>query len=183
MARAGEEVDLAARPVEVNSIRLIKNYYKNEKHNILIRVHCSRGTYIRSLAFDIGKELGCGAHLSYLLRERVGKWDSSHAFPYWKLEKGIPFEKDYAFTKFEDVLSFPKIIVNKEKLFAINNGQSITKRDIASVEATNEEISNIFQIFSPDKKLIAIYSNNKSPIISSNEFKLLPLRVFHENEN
>ncbi len=183
MARAGEEVALTARPVEINSIRLIRDYYKNEKHNLLIRVHCSRGTYIRSLAYDIGKELGCGAHLSYLLRERVGKWDSTHAFPYWKLEKGIPFENDYAFTKFEDVLSFPKIIVNKEKLFAINNGQSITKKDITSVETTNKEISNIFQIFSPDKKLIAIYSNNKIPNVSTNEFKLLPLRVFHENEN
>ena len=121
MARAGEDITLAARPVEVNSIRLIDEYTYKEKHNLLIRVHCSRGTYIRSLAYDIGQELGCGAHLSYLLRERVGKWDFSHAFPYWKLEKGISFLEDSAFTSLEEVLSFPKIIVKQEALFKINS--------------------------------------------------------------
>lgn len=182
MARAGEEVKLAGRPVEVNSIRLINNYINNQKHNLLIRVHCSRGTYIRSLAQDIGQELGCGAYLSYLLRERVGKWDFPHTFPYWKLEKGISFIEDSAFTKLEDVLSFPKIIVRQDALFKVNNGQSITKREILDIEVPNQEISSIFQILSPEKKLIAIYTNNKSDNNSVEEFKLFPLRVFHESE-
>lgn len=183
MARAGEEVKLAARPVEVNSIRLIDDYINNQKHNLLIRVHCSRGTYIRSLAHDIGQELGCGAYLSYLLRERVGKWNSSHAFPYWKLEKGISFLKDNAFTKLEDVLSFPKIIVKQDALFKINNGQTITKREILDIEVTNQEVTSIFQILSPEKKLIAVYTNNKPNNNSlDEEFRLFPLRVFHENE-
>ncbi|MBP5469563.1 MAG: tRNA pseudouridine(55) synthase TruB, partial [Candidatus Riflebacteria bacterium] len=182
MARAGEEVKLAGRPVEVNSIRLINDYINNQKHNLLIRVHCSRGTYIRSLAQDIGQELGCGAYLSYLLRERVGKWDFPHTFPYWKIEKGISFIEDSAFTKLEDVLSFPKIIVKQEALFKVNNGQSITKREILDIEVPNQEISSIFQILSPEKKLIAIYTNNKSNNNSVEEFKLFPLRVFHESE-
>ena len=87
-------------PQAAEDLLEIKNYIENEAHNLLIRVHCSRGTYIRSVAYDIGQELGCGAYLSYLLRERVGKWDFSQAFPYWKIEKGIPFEEDSAFTKF-----------------------------------------------------------------------------------
>ena len=182
MARAGEEITLAGRPVEVNSIRVVDDYVSNQKRNLLIRVHCSRGTYIRSLAYDIGQELGCGAYLSYLLRERVGKWDFSHAFPFWKIEKGVPFTEDSAFTRLEDVLSFPKIIVKKDILFGVNNGQSISKKDIASVETTNEESSNIFQILSPEKKLIAVYSNNKIPNAQVGDFKLLPLRVFHEDE-
>ncbi len=182
MARAGEEVKLAARPVEVNSIRLIDDFINSQKHNLLIRVHCSRGTYIRSLAHDIGQELGCGAYLSYLLRERVGKWDSSHAFPYWKLEKGISFLEDFAFTKLEDVLSFPKIIIKQEALFKINNGQTITKREISDIEVTNQEVTSIFQILSPEKKLIAVYTNNKPNNNSLDEFRLFPLRVFHESE-
>ena len=156
MARAGETVNLTGRPVDVTSIKLIKDYSEQETHNLLIRVHCSRGTYIRSVAQDIGQELGCGAYLSYLLRERVGKWDFSQAFPYWKIEKGISFEEAPAFTKFSDVLSFPKITVKEETLFKINNGQGITRKDISKIEATNDETSELFQILSPNKELIAI---------------------------
>ncbi|MBQ3644001.1 MAG: tRNA pseudouridine(55) synthase TruB [Candidatus Riflebacteria bacterium] len=181
MARAGETVELTGRPVDVTSIRLIKDYNHELNHNLLIRVHCSRGTYIRSVAHDIGQKLGCGAYLSYLLRERVGKWDFSHAFPYWKLEKGIPFENDSAFTKFSDVLSCPKITVKPETIFKISNGQAITRKDITNIETNNDELSTIFQILSPERELIAIYSSNKK----SNEnpdLKLLPMRVFHQNE-
>ncbi len=183
MARAGEDVKLAGRPVNVTSIRVASNYKAADKHNLVIRVHCSRGTYVRSLAYDIGNKLGCGAHLSYLLRERVGKWDFSQAFPYWKLEKGIPFVDDPAFTDFSDVLSCPKITVDKEALFKINNGQALTRKDIVSIEAENDESSEIFQIFSPEKKLIAVYSTNKgNNKPSKQELKLYPMRVFHEDE-
>ena len=182
MARAGENVSLAGRPVDVTSIRIIKDYSEQDIHNLLIRVHCSRGTYIRSIAQDIGQELGCGAYLSYLLRERVGKWDFSQAFPYWKIEKGIPFENDSAFTKFSDVLSFPKITVKEETLFKINNGQGITRKDISKVETTNEESSELFQILSPDQELIAIYSSNKQTKEENKELRLFPMRVFHKDE-
>jgi tRNA pseudouridine55 synthase len=182
MARAGENISLAGRPVDVTSIRIIKDYFEQDIHNLLIRVHCSRGTYIRSIAQDIGQELGCGAYLSYLLRERVGKWDFSQAFPYWKIEKGIPFENDSAFTKFSDVLSFPKITVKEETLFKINNGQGITRKDISKVETTNEESSELFQILSPDQELIAIYSSNKQTKEENKELRLFPMRVFHKDE-
>jgi tRNA pseudouridine55 synthase len=183
MARAGEEVSLKGRPVEVNSIRVIDNYFNESNHNLVIRVHCSRGTYIRSIANDIGQELGCGAFLSYLLRERVGKWDFSHTFPYWKLEKAIPFEEDLAFTKFEDILSFPKIRVKQETLLKVKNGMSISKSDISDIETTNDEMSDIFQIISPNKELIAIYSTfKKSKEQNINEFRLFPQRVFNQNE-
>lgn len=186
LARSGEEVKLEGRPVEVTSIRIVDNYKNEKKHNLIIRVHCSRGTYVRSLAFDIGNKLGCGAHLSYLLRERVGKWDFSHAFPYWKLEKGLSFEDDPAFTKFEDVLSFPKITVRKDTMFKINNGQALGRKDIAGITAENDESSELFQILSPEKKLVAIYSTKKGQEKNNYlkpELKLYPMRVFHEDEN
>ena len=182
MARAGEKVTLEGRPVEVNSIRIVDKYKLDEKNKVLIRVHCSRGTYIRSIARDIGEKLGCGAFLSYLLRERVGKWDFSKAFPFWKIEKGIAFEEDLAFTKLNDILSFPKIIVKSSALFKINNGQFISRKDIDNIETTNEELSDIFQIFSPEKNLIAVYSSKKEDAKNTNEFKLYPLRVFHQDE-
>jgi len=182
MARAGENVSLAGRPVDVTSIRLIKDYFEQDSHNLLIRVHCSRGTYIRSIAHDIGQELRCGAYLSYLLRERVGKWDFSQAFPYWKIEKGMSFENHSSFTKLSDILSFPKITVKEETLFKINNGQSITRKDVSKVETTNEESSELFQILSPNQELIAIYSSNKENQEEKKDLRLFPMRVFHKDE-
>jgi tRNA pseudouridine55 synthase len=64
LARQGLEVERKAREVEIFSIKLLNfNYPKAE-----IEVNCQSGTYIRTLADDIGKELGCGAHLSGLRR-------------------------------------------------------------------------------------------------------------------
>ena len=67
-ARAGNTVDL--KPASVTIYELIINNLENNQLNI--SVHCSKGTYIRSLAHDIGKDLGVGAHLSKLNRLAIG---------------------------------------------------------------------------------------------------------------
>ena len=68
LARKGVEVDREARPVRIYKLG-ITSYRPPLLH---LDVHCSKGTYIRSLADDIGKRLGCGAHLSELRRTAVG---------------------------------------------------------------------------------------------------------------
>jgi tRNA pseudouridine55 synthase len=66
--RAGEELILEARPVEIRLLEIV-----NWQNPILIlNVECSKGTYIRSLAYDLGRALGCGAHLGGLVRTRSG---------------------------------------------------------------------------------------------------------------
>lgn len=69
-ARAGEEVELKARPVEIHAIELLE--FSPEA--IRVRVECGKGTYIRALARDIGAALGSGAHLTGLRRTRVGDY-------------------------------------------------------------------------------------------------------------
>lgn len=67
-ARKGEEIELAPRRVTIYRLDLLRF----EPPEVEIEVECSRGTYIRSLAHDLGQSLGCGAHLSALTRTRVG---------------------------------------------------------------------------------------------------------------
>jgi tRNA pseudouridine55 synthase len=67
-ARAGQVLDRSARRVRIHRIEPLG--FDGER--LRIRVECSKGTYIRVLAEDIGEALGCGAHLSALRRERVG---------------------------------------------------------------------------------------------------------------
>lgn len=66
-ARAGKEIEREAKPVEVTTQFLSYAY-----PHLTLRFQCSKGTYIRSLAYEIGSALKCGAHLSQLCRERSG---------------------------------------------------------------------------------------------------------------
>lgn len=68
MARKGEDVNLKAKTLVIDEIELLS--YSQEK--ISVRIVCSKGTYIRALARDIGEALGTGAHLTALRRTRVG---------------------------------------------------------------------------------------------------------------
>lgn len=72
LVRKGREVQLQAKPIVIHDI-IIENI-DWEKMQVTIRVSCSKGTYIRSLARDIGEALHSGAHLTYLRRTRVGDY-------------------------------------------------------------------------------------------------------------
>lgn len=67
-ARKGQEVEIKAKPLEISKIELMHL----EGDRLTLRVVCSKGTYIRALARDIGIALGSGAHLTALRRTRVG---------------------------------------------------------------------------------------------------------------
>jgi len=82
-ARAGEEVERAARPIEIESLERL---FLREGE-LGIRVACSKGTYIRSLAMDIGRALGCGASLVALRRTGVGPFRVDDATPLARLEE------------------------------------------------------------------------------------------------
>jgi len=74
-ARAGIEVEREGRKVQIHGIDL----QSVNLPEFRIRVHCSKGTYIRTLAMDIGEQLGCGAHLSALRRVAIGRFDVAAA--------------------------------------------------------------------------------------------------------
>ena len=90
MARKGQEVELAAKPVRIDELELTA--FDAEKMQMSIRVVCGKGTYIRSLARDIGEALGSGAYLTALCRIRVGDVRIEDCltfddFPAWLEEK------------------------------------------------------------------------------------------------
>ncbi|WP_326637090.1 tRNA pseudouridine(55) synthase TruB [Streptosporangium sp. NBC_01755] len=78
-ARAGEEVELKARPVTVSGFEIIGIRRDGDLIDVDVSVTCSSGTYIRALARDLGADLGVGGHLTYLRRTRVGPYDLSMA--------------------------------------------------------------------------------------------------------
>jgi tRNA pseudouridine55 synthase len=75
-ARAGEEVELKRARINIYSMELLEY----DLPRIKIRVECSKGTYIRSLAFEIGEALNSGAYLSSLRRTRSGGFKVEYAY-------------------------------------------------------------------------------------------------------
>ncbi|MGZ6999128.1 MAG: tRNA pseudouridine(55) synthase TruB [Acidimicrobiia bacterium] len=80
LARAGEEVERAPRPVRIDRFEL-EELEPGEYPRATVRVECSSGTYIRSLAADLGEALGGYAHLASLRRLRVGAFTLADAHP------------------------------------------------------------------------------------------------------
>lgn len=76
LARKGVEVDRKASLVDIKEIKILKYKWPNLK----FRVQCSKGTYIRSLAYDLGKTLKTGAYLKELVRTKIGKHDLKSAY-------------------------------------------------------------------------------------------------------
>lgn len=70
LARRGEEVELKARPVHIRIFEMTHF----DLPVVSFKVVCSTGTYIRSLAHDVGQQLGCGAYLNSLRRTRIGNY-------------------------------------------------------------------------------------------------------------
>ncbi|SFF94055.1 tRNA pseudouridine(55) synthase TruB [Pontibacter chinhatensis] len=86
LARKGKDVELKSRTVTIHAFDIISI----DGPEVAFRVVCSKGTYIRSLAHDLGQKLGVGAHLSKLERTRIGEY---------KLEKALTIEDIVAIRK------------------------------------------------------------------------------------
>lgn len=82
-AREGKQIELPARPITIEQLDLLAW----DAQQLTIAVDCSKGTYIRALARDIGALLGCGAHLTALRRTRAGAFDLSHSIGLAELDQ------------------------------------------------------------------------------------------------
>lgn len=83
LARSGREVERAARPVEILELRI----EHIELPRITMQVTCSKGTYIRTLCYDIGRKLGCGGCMESLVRTRVGCFRLEDSLTLAQIEK------------------------------------------------------------------------------------------------
>jgi len=124
LARAGKEIE--RKPIKVNIYKLellSEEQICNPQSAISIRVVCSAGTYIRTLAEDIGRRLGTGAHLEELRRTRSGKFDLSQSITLDKLEKLD--DAGSALLSMEEAISnLPKFILPPDRVEKTKNGLS-----------------------------------------------------------
>lgn len=142
-ARAGEEVETPLRTVRIDRIDLVE--YRAPELKIV--VHCGGGTYIRSLAADIGESLGCGAYLSELRRLAVGDFTVENARTLAELE-GLQSTGNLAdaLLEAEIALDLPKMMVTPEFEPRVRHGVRPRPENIREVSAEfsiGDEISLI----------------------------------------
>ena len=84
-ARRGEKIIIKSRKVIINSIEIIEA----ELPRIRLKINCSKGTYIRSIAHDLGKKLNNGAHLISLIRTNIGEFNLKSSLSIEDFEKKL----------------------------------------------------------------------------------------------
>lgn len=127
-------------------------------------VKCSSGTYIRSIAHDLGQILGCGAHLNQLLRTEIGEFhiDKSHTVEEI-LKMASLGQTDKFLHPMEDLLSeFPKIVVNDCDALRVRNGSDffpdpmpMTPSPEKGTNIADEQKQDIYRIFDSHGKILA----------------------------
>ncbi|KAH7532438.1 hypothetical protein FEM48_Zijuj04G0019800 [Ziziphus jujuba var. spinosa] len=86
-ARRGESIELAPRRISISQFDVQRSL--DDRQNLIFRVTCSKGTYIRSLCADLGKALGSCAHLTALRRDSIGEYSADDAWDFKELEEAI----------------------------------------------------------------------------------------------
>lgn len=123
-ARKGEEVEIKPRKVFISKLELIS--FEEEKQEAKILVGCSKGTYIRSIAYDIGQKLNCGGYLTALERTKAGMFnkETSTSLEYFKEFSDV----ENKLINPLDVLPLPQVKLNDIEKERVNHGMPIYNR-------------------------------------------------------
>lgn len=121
-ARQGQEIERAPRRVRIYEIERLRQ----ESDEVRVRVRCSKGTYIRSLAHDLGERLGCGAHLTALRRTVIGPLTIERAVTLEQLREAPP-DAAWAWLLPADLLvsHLPALTLSAASAYAILRGQVV----------------------------------------------------------
>jgi tRNA pseudouridine55 synthase len=140
--RGGEQVDLAARPVTIDSFELLAMRPGDGVLDLDVTLVCSSGTYVRALARDLGGGLGVGGHLTALRRTRVGPCRIEAARTIEQLEAefvAVPLPEAVA-------AAFPIRVVDEDDARRLSHGARLTAAGIAGTYAA----------FGPDGRFLAL---------------------------
>ncbi len=150
LARKGVEIERKAIAVSIYELEVISDAELcTPQSTIRIRVVCSAGTYIRTLAEDIGRSVGVGAHLAELRRTRAGRFNITRAVTLSDLEQmADPVSSLIPMT--EAVTHLPEVILNEDRVAKTKNGLSSRFPDVEFADGDTIRMVNA------DADLIAI---------------------------
>lgn len=152
LARENADFELKSRKITIFSIDLIKNCGKNR---FLFKVHCSAGTYIRTLFSDIAKRLNTISYTPVIIRTKSGAFKINNAITIEELEKSKNI------MKIEDVFfDYSMIEVDKKTAKRLINGQKLTTNELKIEKSNHDEFFLLF-----DGQLIGLYTIKDEDIV------------------
>jgi tRNA pseudouridine55 synthase len=160
LARRGEEVSLESRQVQIHGIDLLRYEYPEME----VEVRCGKGTYIRSIARDLGEKLGCGAYVQTLRRTRVGPFT---------VEEAVRLDADREEARIRllpaglAAAELPRLVLQKKEQERLRNGQGIPLPEAAPA-GQGEEVA----VFDEAGTLTAVC------VVDSGQRLLRPAKVF-----
>ncbi len=137
-ARRGEAVEASPRPIHVDAFEILRF----ELPDFDLRVACSGGTYVRVLVADVGTALGCGAHLTRLVRTAIGPFRLADAVPPEAVGEPLPLEAG--------VRHLPRVELDEEEARVASHGSILGPAGIVGPYA----------VFGPDRRLIGVYRDD-----------------------
>ncbi len=131
-ARDGVTVEPRSRPVEIYNLELVEW----RPPVATVEVVCGKGTYIRSLAHDLGQALGCGAHLKSLVRSRYGIFDIKDALSIAQLEDAFRYGywQHYVYPIDAVLWQWAAVVVSDDEREDIRNGRPLLLNDYEGTE-------------------------------------------------
>ena len=152
LARAGIKVDRESRPITIYQLELLDW----QPPIATIEVVCGKGTYIRSLAHDLGQTLGCGANLKNLTRLRCGIFDIRDAVSVSQLEDAFRHGYWWRFIHpIDAVLShWTAMVVSDDAEQTLKNGSPLALEDLDSSAPSSSE--NHCRAYTPDGRFLGI---------------------------
>lgn len=179
LARQGKEVERAARQVQIHEIEI----QSVELPVVTMRVHCSKGTYIRTLCQDIGEKLGCGACMQSLVRTRVDRFVLAEAKTLSEIEQYRDEERLFELVVLVDEVfeMYPAVYIRPEAAKLLDNGNPLYPKqtDMAAGVKNQWKDGQKFRIYNAQKIFCGIYAYHEK------EKRLKPEKIFYvpEQEN
>lgn len=172
-ARAGIEVERPTRTITIYELTLLddRDIFEGEKISFKFEVFCSKGTYIRTLAVQMGELLGFPAHMSYLTRTKAGSFSIDDCITFEELEEKSRENKlDQVILTMEQALNeYPRLTVDTEGEKKVFNGGFFPNEMMCKE-------GEFIAVYNENNRIIAMYTPNPK-----NNKVIKPTRVFHNH--
>lgn len=146
LARAGEAMELAPRPVTIHAIAIVAYAWPR----LELVIECGAGTYIRSIARDLGERLGCGGLIEVLIRTRIGHFWIENALDPRSLDRPAIAAK--LLPAHEALGRMPRMILTDEQVEAVGHGKGVEVESSSGAPLPSGEVA----LIAPDGALVAI---------------------------
>ena len=169
-AREGQVIERPSRIVQIDAIELLEDavQFEGEAIEFSIRVSCGKGTYIRTLAVQIGELLGYPAHMSQLERTMSGGFRAEQCVTLQQLQEAVDEGKEMnAIRPLEEALfEFPQVQIEESMLPLIENGQVLQQLDLLKTHS--------YVVLMNEGKALAIYMQHPTKEGLMKPFKMFP---------